>query len=77
MGILQECKDLLEKEWNTKKKSAVQVLDDLGMLSNRTVLAHCVHMTFRVVQYLQYWSLRFVSMSSWRSTSKKMTSSFP
>lgn len=41
----KEISDLLEKDWNTAKKSAVQVLDDLGMLNTSTVLAHCVHMT--------------------------------
>mmetsp|Transcript_115157 Transcript_115157/g.229363 ORF Transcript_115157/g.229363 Transcript_115157/m.229363 type:complete len:478 (+) Transcript_115157:56-1489(+) len=42
----KELADLLEKDWNTAKKSAVQVFDGLGMLSGgRTVCAHCVHMS--------------------------------
>jgi 5-methylthioadenosine/S-adenosylhomocysteine deaminase len=41
----KEISDVLEKDWNAEKKSAVQVLDDLGMLCSRSVLAHCVHMT--------------------------------
>jgi len=41
----KEITDLEEKDWNTTKKGSVQVFDDLGMLTDRTVLAHCVHMT--------------------------------
>jgi len=37
----KEIADLLEKSG----KSALQTLDDLGMLNTRSVLAHCVHMT--------------------------------
>jgi len=42
----QELADVLEKDWNTAKKSALQVFDNLGMLSGgRTICAHCVHMS--------------------------------
>ena len=37
----KEIADVLEKAG----KSALQVLEDLGMLNQRTVAAHCVHMT--------------------------------
>lgn len=41
----KEISDVLEKDWNASQKSAVQILDEIGMLSSRSVLAHCVHMT--------------------------------
>ncbi len=37
----KEVSDLLEKE----EKSAVQIFDQVGMLGETTVLAHCVFMT--------------------------------
>jgi len=48
----QEIKDVLEKDWNTKKKSAVTIFDDAGMLRKTTVLAHCVHMTDEEIDLL-------------------------
>lgn len=48
----QEIQDVLDKDWNTKKKSAVTVFDDAGMLRKTTVLAHCVHMTDEEIDLL-------------------------